>query len=269
MIQPLVDPFDIEASSTRRRDTLEATLNVIRRTPRGNLSDKQYADEAGDCVDWAKDQLSGSSFPWGKVLIVGGLAVLAMTGVGLAVAALAGLAGAAVVTSTLATFGPGGMVGGLLSLGVLTGTATSLTSVGVKSALEGSSALKAQQLLPARSGVELAGAPIEGIIVTLMGMLAVVRAQTSLNFPSTEPVVRVVIANALETARSEYRQHEHLAPDSGRTKMWGRKVHLLDQAFAALNTLTGIRQVLQLETARKAIESGKRPGPWHSPRMIS
>jgi hypothetical protein len=42
------------------------------------------------------------------VLISGGLLLLSLTGVGVAVAAPAGLAGAAVITGTLAAFGPGG-----------------------------------------------------------------------------------------------------------------------------------------------------------------
>jgi hypothetical protein len=65
-----------------------------------------------------------------------GVVLLAATGVGLAAAAPAGLAGAAIVTSTLGGFGPGGMVGGLITLGILTGTGASLTSLGVADTLQ-------------------------------------------------------------------------------------------------------------------------------------
>ncbi|KMO84156.1 hypothetical protein BST22_13685 [Mycolicibacterium chubuense] len=61
--------------------------------------------------------------PWGRVLTAAaGVALLAAGPVGLAVAAPAGLAGAAAVTSSLAAFGPGGMMGGLAMLGSLAGT---------------------------------------------------------------------------------------------------------------------------------------------------
>lgn len=73
--------------------------------------------------------------PWGRVLTAAaGVALLAAGPVGLAVAAPAGLAGAAAVTSSLAAFGPGGMMGGLAMLGSLAGTgAAAATAAAVSS----------------------------------------------------------------------------------------------------------------------------------------
>ena len=266
MLQPLVKPFDIQASPERRCRALELTLNVVR-DKRGNLADKTFAEQVRKSVVWAEDRLAaGGRFPWGTVLITSGLVLLAATGVGLAVAAPAGLAGAAVVTSTLAAFGPGGMVGGLLTLGAMTGTAGALGALGVAAELEGSpatqarAAAEAESAAAAQSGVELAAAPVDTLTVTLTGMLAVVHAQSQLDgFASTEPLVRIVLNNALDTVRAEHRIHHEVAPDTKGTNVWARKVTLLERALTGLDKLTDYPLVDALVTARKAVESATRP----------
>jgi hypothetical protein len=82
-------------------------------------------------VKESKAVLQETGFRWGPVLITAGIGLLAATGVGLAIAVPAGLAGAAAIASTLATFGPGGMVGGIATLTALTGAASVMTGVGV------------------------------------------------------------------------------------------------------------------------------------------
>lgn len=64
----------------------------------------------------------GQNLPWVKVgvLAVGMTALVVGTG-GLALAVAPGVAGAAAVTSALASFGPGGMIGGLITAGTLVG----------------------------------------------------------------------------------------------------------------------------------------------------
>lgn len=68
---------------------------------------------------------------WGT-LSAGALAIVAASG-GLALAAAPGLAGAAVITSALASFGPGGMIGGLLTAGALVSTGGGGIAVGMMS----------------------------------------------------------------------------------------------------------------------------------------
>src|SRR3954452_20027957 len=116
MLLPIVPPFDIRVNTESRHEALERTLNLIR-VSRGNLPDKVYARQVHDSVEWVQSRLAQGRFPLAPVLIASGLVLLAATGVGLVAAAPAGLAGAAVVTSTLAGFGPGGMIGGLITLG--------------------------------------------------------------------------------------------------------------------------------------------------------
>lgn len=81
---------------------------------------RQARDEAEGCFSGG-----GRLAPW---LGFAGLAVLAATGVGLAVAVPAGLAGAAAITATLAAFGPGGMLGGIATIAALTGAGSAMVA---------------------------------------------------------------------------------------------------------------------------------------------
>lgn len=255
MLSPIVPPFDIRVSTDSRHEALEQTLNLIR-ARRGNLSDKVYARQVRASVEWAETRLAGGGFPWGTVLIASGIVVLAATGVGLAAAAPAGLAGAAVVTSTLAGFGPGGMVGGLIAPGVLTGTGASLTSLGMADALrDGGEVSRQDQAV--HSARELVAAPPDALTVTLTGMLAVVHAQQQLLFESSEALVRLTLTNALDIARSEWLMHSDVAPDGRSIKDWDAKVTRLQRALDALDSLESVETTATLVRAHKAIESGR------------
>jgi pimeloyl-ACP methyl ester carboxylesterase len=257
MLSPIVPPFDVRVNTDARHEALEQTLNLIR-ARRGNLPDKAYARQVRESVEWAEGRLAGSGFPWGTVLITSGIVLLAATGVGLAVAAPAGLAGAAVVTSTLAGFGPGGMVGGLIALGVLTGTGASLTSLGVADVLgDGGEVSRHEQAV--HSASEIVAASPDALTVTLTGMLAVVRAQLQLSFESSEALVRLTVTNALDIARAEWLMHSEIAPDGRSTKDWEAKVTRLQRALDALDSLESVETTATLVQARKAIESGRAP----------
>jgi hypothetical protein len=80
----------------------------------------------------------GNPLPW--ILAGGGLVLLAATGIGLAVVGAGTAAvGAAAITSTLASFGPGGMVGGIATVSALVGTGSALTASGIAASLDNES----------------------------------------------------------------------------------------------------------------------------------
>lgn len=114
-----------ESLSACRRTTWEA----VRPGPAGRR-DAEKADEVIiEAIVAAESCFSRANYwPW---VAAGGLTLLALTGVGLVVAAPAGLAGAAAISATLAAFGPGGMVGGVATVATLTGTGTAATAGGV------------------------------------------------------------------------------------------------------------------------------------------
>jgi hypothetical protein len=256
MMQPIVAPFDIRADMDQRCKALELTLDRVRR-PGGNLADRTFAEQVSESLRWAQKWMSDGKVPWGAVLIGSGLVVLAATGVGLAFVAPAGLAGAAVVTSTLAAFGPGGMVGGLLTLGTLTGTAASLTTLGLSTELDQDGSTETGQTA-ASAGADLAAAPPQALTVSLASMLAVAHAQAHLSLESTMSTVRTVVENALDSAVAEHTLHSELAPDKDGTKSWLRKVELIEKALRGLDHLadsTGSEQ--DIVEARRAIERGK------------
>ncbi|SFP89589.1 hypothetical protein SAMN05660464_0037 [Geodermatophilus dictyosporus] len=256
MLLPVVPPFDIQFAMDVRREALESTMNLIRNR-RGNLADKAFAQQVADSLKWAESRMAGGGFPWGTVLIATGVVLLAATGVGLAAAAPAGLAGAAIVTSTLAGFGPGGMVGGLITFGILTGTGASLASLGVADTLQDGEGAQAQRLA-GQSASELAAAAPDSLTVMLTGMLAIVHAQLQLSFDSSEGLVRTTLMNALDIARGEWNVHEQVAPGSRVAKDWAAKVSRLERAVEALDSLS-TEVSSAVSQVRQALESGRPP----------
>ena len=129
---PPAPPFLVEedAKPELRRKALLGTLNLIRR-PGSGVTDLDIVDSLYDALKEAEECL-GEHDSWLPIALAGvGVVALAATGVGLWAAVPAGLAGAALVTSTLAAFGPGGMVGGMATLAALTGAGTAITATGV------------------------------------------------------------------------------------------------------------------------------------------
>jgi hypothetical protein len=219
-------------------------------------------------ITWAESKLGDDKFPWGTVLLASGLAVLAVTGVGLAIAAPAGLVGAAVVTSTLAAFGPGGMVGGLVTLAALTGTAGSISALGFSAELQaGDDSRGSQVAAVTQSGVELAEGSLDVLHVTVTGMLAVVHAQRALGFTSTEPMVRMVLSSAHDAASAEFNTHREFAPESKGTQAWGKKYQLIGKALKALDSLTdvGVRGLHDMSAVAAALTAGKAPEELRGP----
>lgn len=118
----IVEPFDIDTGNAPR-DAL-ADVAVEMGFPR------TVGVTIGKAIEEVQAAISRRGGPpWGRFVTAAvGLSVLAAGPVGLMAAVPTTLAGAAAITSGLAAFGPGGMLGGLAMLGGLTGTGAALTA---------------------------------------------------------------------------------------------------------------------------------------------
>ena len=227
-MSPPLHPFDIEISDERRHEALLNTLNRVRMR-HGNVSDKEFAEAVREGVKVGKNAVKESGFPWGTVLIGGGLILLSLTGVGLAVAAPAGLAGAALLTGTLAAFGPGGMIGGLVTIATLTGVGAAATGIGV-----GVGAMEDPLVVERARRVavdELAKMPIAVLRNTLAGVLAVVDAQRRLHLDSTADIVEELLVSGLDILRAEHALHQTIAPDRTVTNDLKKRLELVERAL--------------------------------------
>jgi pimeloyl-ACP methyl ester carboxylesterase len=105
-------PFEIDVSKAKQRVAMEQLTLEMELGAR-------FGASVFEAVEEARDVLKGPT-NWIKwtALGLGAAAVVVATG-GLVLAAAPGVAGAAAITSALAAFGPGGMIGGLLTAGTL------------------------------------------------------------------------------------------------------------------------------------------------------
>jgi len=227
-MSPPLYPFDVKFSDQHRHRTLLNTLSLVR-SGQGTASDTVFAQAVREVVKAGQNAVKESGFPWETVLIGGGLLLLSLTGVGVAVAAPAGLAGAAVITGTLAAFGPGGMIGGLITIATLTGVGAAATGIGVGvGSAEDPVVVEQGRRLAVE---ELAKMPISALRNAVAGVLAVVDAQRRLRFESTGDLVEDMLNAALDIIGAECGLHEAIAPDRSGTREWRKKVELLDKAL--------------------------------------
>jgi hypothetical protein len=243
-MSPPLHPFDVKISEQHRHLALLNTLKRVR-ARHGEVSVREFADAVRDGVKAGENAVKESGFPWGTVLITGGLLLLSLTGVGLAVAAPAGLAGAAVITGTLSAFGPGGLIGGLITIATLTGVGAAATGIGVAvGAAEDPEVVERARRLAVE---ELSTMPIAALRNAVAGVLAVVDAQRRLGFESTGNLVEEMLTSALDTVRAEHALHEAVAPDRAGTREWRNKVQLLERALGWLRE-TQLRNDLRHQT---------------------
>lgn len=136
---PLVPPYQIAVDPGCRREALEAVARRMDLTP---TQATKLAKAAAD----VEGHLGTGGSSWWFYALGGTAALLLLAGpIGLAVAAPAGLSGAAAVTSALAAFGPGGMVGGVA-------TAATLAAAGGASAASAYTSSSATSLLTGGEG---------------------------------------------------------------------------------------------------------------------
>jgi pimeloyl-ACP methyl ester carboxylesterase len=125
-----VEPYDIDPGEAQMHALADIAVQLGFQRHTGETVARAIRD-VQRCV------AGRGGVPWGKVLTAAaGVALLAAGPVGLAVAAPAGVFGAAAITSSLAAFGPGGMVGGLAMLGGLAGTGAATATAAAVSGSE-------------------------------------------------------------------------------------------------------------------------------------
>jgi len=125
-LQNPLSPYEVEVKESVRISAMRQLAAEMALTP-------QQGEDAFDALEEASKALAGKTrlMKWG-LLGAGALAVVASGG--LLLPAAPGLAGAAAVTSALASFGPGGMVGGLLTAGALVSAGSGTIAVGMMTA---------------------------------------------------------------------------------------------------------------------------------------
>ena len=236
-MSPPLHPFDLQISDEKRHEALLNTLHRVRNHSgdshgQGSVGDQKFAEAVRDGVSAARSAVAEGGFPWGRVLVGGGVVLLALTGVGLAVAAPVGLAGAALVTGTLAAFGPGGMVGGLVTVATLTGLGAATTGIGVGIGSHGDPLVAERALRIAIE--ELANMPTGPMRNTVASVLAVVDAQARLKFESSAPMVEEILQSALNLVQTEFALHDAIAPGRTGSREWESKIQVLQRALVWL-----------------------------------
>lgn len=162
----ILRPFEIKVPADIRRKAMEDLTAEM-------WLGGQLGADVIDATEEARKALGGG-VSWAKWIVigVGAAALVAATG-GLALAAAPGVAGAAAITSALAAFGPGGMIGGLLTAGGLVtaggggiafGLASPATTAEAVEAVVG--AQLAAAMLRQRQGLEQDPATWFGLIET-------------------------------------------------------------------------------------------------------
>lgn len=125
----VIEPYEIDVPEDKRKRAFERLAVFLEyRSDRGKIVFEALAE--------ARKIVHGAGVPWIAYILGGGL--LALVGpIGLMMAAPAGLAGGAAIVSALAAFGPGGMVGGLLTAGVFATAGAGTAGAGLAKALAG------------------------------------------------------------------------------------------------------------------------------------
>ncbi|QCC77628.1 hypothetical protein [Nocardioides daphniae] len=223
-------PFDIAVDPKHRLEALTALLNRVRRR-QGSISDLEFATAVATSVEHAQDALTPDRRRWWGYLVGGGAVLLALTGVGLWAVLPTALAGAAAITATLAAFGPGGMVGGMLTLVLATGAGTALVSAGAVAATGERDAAVEFRLAVAGALTQMRVEELRGLLV---GIVAVIRAQEALGMATTRPHAMEVLLDAQARLAQELHLHTVVAPKRPGTKEMAERADLLHRAIEVL-----------------------------------
>lgn len=250
-------PFGIEVDDRQAQRALAELLDEIRPDPTGSgapISAQVLAEEIATSVADAKKALATRGVPWAPLLLGAGALVLAGTGIGLAAAVPAGLAGAAAVAATLATFGPGGMAGGVATLAVLTGTSAALASAGL--AMTGSERVEFDRL-QADLVEEVSQLPVPAFRTAVAGLLAVQATRQRLGLASAAEALERSLLAVEGAVLAERWMHQAIAPKAEVTKQWRAKSEIIDKARVWLASTLRPDQAQMREEVGRAIETGR------------
>ena len=117
-----VTPYEFDVADAPMRALAEVAVELGFTSDTGN--------KIGTAIKDVQTCIAGEeTVQWGRLLTAAaGVALVAAAPIGLAIAAPATAFGAAAITGALAAFGPGGMIGGLATLGGLAGTGAAMTA---------------------------------------------------------------------------------------------------------------------------------------------
>ena len=235
-------PFEVETDPSDKR--LEAALNALFAQLRQSggeaepLLSQDFARMAIDSRGVGRDAMSdGRKVRWQWIALGGGIALLALTCVGLAVAVPTGLAGAAAITATLAAFGPGGMVGGMATIAALTGTGMAAAAAGAAGVKPGHETVK--QLTAA-----LAEAEPEQLRSLLATTIGVVELKRTIGIdPKVDGLIHVLVDARTRISQDEQtrlliegRKSRFVADASKRIKHLNRAIDWLAELLPAAVT---------------------------------
>lgn len=225
-------PFEVEAKpdTDERRRALMSTLSLVR----ANTTEPTDVDIV-DVIFAARksvDDFLAPALSWVPIaLVAGGVITLAATGVGIAAAVPAGLAGAAVITSTLAAFGPGGMMGGLATLAALAGAGAGMAGIGAGAAIGANGVVKsAPDLFSQALDEAIAASGIDPLRSLLASVLTLVAVQERLEFPSQRDQMLLACENAKAQLETRASAHELIDPKSSGAKSVREKLGLLGKS---------------------------------------
>lgn len=248
-------PFGLEVDDALSTQALGVLYQRIRGDG-GGRSGTEFAEVIAGCVDETRRALTKRGIPWTPLLLGAGVLVLAGTGIGLAAAIPAGLAGAAAVTATLAAFGPGGIAGGVATLAVLSGTSAALATAGL--ALGGANRDEVERL-QASMAEEIARMPTPAFRTAIAGLLAVHLARHRLGFDPRAEAMEFALASVQSAVLAEGTLHEEIAPKADATKQWRIKAEILDRAMGwSADSLRAEAATMRADIDR-AIETGDIP----------
>lgn len=215
---PPAPPFQVEedVDAEERKMALIATLSLIRGL-RAEPTEIDIVDAIFSTRPAIRDFLSPGR-PWvPQALLTVGALTLAATGVGIAVVAPAGLAGAALITSTLAAFGPGGMIGGMATLAALAGAGSAMAAVGAALGVTGVTRATTDLLTNALDEATATQDP-ETLRSLLIALLTLVATQERLEFPTQRAHMYLACASALGRLHRQVEAHESIDSKSKATK---------------------------------------------------
>lgn len=239
----VISPFEIavpDDAEQRAMEELAAEMGLMKKFGRDVLDSGKQAQ--GVLRD-------NQNLRWVKVgAVLAGVAALVVGTGGLALAAAPGLAGAAIVTSALASFGPGGMIGGLITAGALVGGGGLLVGSGGGTIAAG------------LSGAETTAEVFEGVVSL---QLAAVILRQGQGVESDPAVWHFLVGVETRVNRQHERLDEISDPKATAVRELAKKLTVVKRALQYMME-NGLEPGAPVEA-----DDGNEPSEKHGARFIS